>query len=67
MEFQHIRISPAHPRVHLAAPAITEKNKARGRVTFCGLGLQKASQLHLPEPVTCELCLRKLRARNARH
>lgn len=66
MEFQHVRISPAHPRVHLVSTAITEENKTDSRATWCGMGLRQDSQLHLPEPVTCELCLRKLRARSRR-
>ncbi len=62
-EFQHVRLSPAHPRVHLASTAITEGNKEDYRVTFCGAGLRADSLLQVDEPVTCERCLGKLRAR----
>ena len=52
-EFQYVRLSPRHPAVHLA--------KTDSRATWCGAGLGPESLLNLSEPVTCGLCLRKLR------
>lgn len=62
-EFQHVRLSPAHPRVHLASSAITEEDKANHKVTYCGQHLGGNSLLNLKERVTCERCIAKLRAR----
>ena len=62
-EFQHVRLSLHHPRVHLASPAITEENKTEDRCTYCGIALRVDSLLRVKEPVSCGLCLRKLVAR----
>ena len=58
-----MRLSPAHPTVHLASTHITEANKTDQRSTRCGAGLRAASLLNVPQPVTCGLCVRKLRKR----
>ena len=60
-EFQYVRLSPRHPAVHLASTVIAEENKTDSRATWCGAGLGPESLLNLSEPVTCGLCLRKLR------
>ncbi len=64
-EFQHVRLSQHHPRVHLASTLITEENKTEGRATYCGAGLGKDALLGVPQPVTCERCKAKLRARDS--
>ena len=61
--FQHVRLSPDHPTVHLAYSTITEENKMDDRGTYCGHALRRDSLLGLHERVSCELCLRALRAR----
>lgn len=64
-EFQHVRLSVHHPRVHLASTFITEENKADSRATLCGAGLGTGSLLGLAQPVTCERCLSIIRRRHA--
>ena len=62
-QFQHVRLSDNHPRVHLASTTITEVNKTDSRATLCGAGLGPGSLLGLAEPVTCQRCLSIIRQR----
>lgn len=65
-EFQHVRLSPAHPRVHLISTAVTEENKMDNRATLCGAGLRPDTVLGVKDPVTCERCLAMMRSRGMR-
>jgi len=65
MEFQHVRLSPKHPRVHLASTAITEENKTDSRCTLCSAGLRPDTLLNVQEPATCIRCLAIRRSRGA--